>query len=283
MKIALIGKGYWGSKLESYFSQVFEVVLWADSKTDLSEMWGDRDIRGVVIATPIETHYELAKQALESGKHVFVEKPVTLKVSEAEELKQLAEKKGLKVGVDYTQTFSPSILKAKELIGRVGVLRYVEMTTKCLGRFMSHDVFWLLASHHLSVLDMFVSLDRLAFMRREWMHHDGLCTTGTLEFKGVCLPSGRVDVSLNYPGKVMTITFYGSKGTLKHDVMDALTLTTYSKKRRAHPVELTESVGRYEFDELNNLRFSVEYFRRLLAGEVESNLDTAIKVTKVLE
>ena len=115
------------------------------------------------------------------------------------------------------------------------------------------------------------------------MHHDGLCTTGTLEFKGVCLPSGRVDVSLNYPGKVMTITFYGSKGTLKHDVMDALTLTTYSKKRRAHPVELTESVGRYEFDELNNLRFSVEYFRRLLAGEVESNLDTAIKVTKVLE
>jgi hypothetical protein len=92
-----------------------------------------------------------------------------------------------------------------------------------------------------------------------------------------------VDVSLNYPGKVMTITFYGSKGTLKHDVMDALTLTTYSKKRRAHPVELTESVGRYEFDELNNLRFSVEYFRRLLAGEVESNLDTAIKVTKVLE
>ena len=285
MKIALIGKGYWGSKLERYLSQVFEVALWADSKTDLSEMWADQTIEGVVIATPMETHYRLAKQTLLEGKHVFIEKPVTLIANEAEELKMLAAMKGKKIGVDYTQTFSLSVLKACMMVKQIGEIQYIEMATKSLGRFMRQDVFWLLASHHLAVLDMFVDLEKLTFSRHERMYHERFCTTGTLEFEGPYLPSGRIDVSLNCPGKEMFFILYGEKGTLKYDVMvpNTLVVTIYNRKLKVLPDKLTEKVWRFSYDEKNNLRFSAGYFRELIGGRAESNLDMAIRVTRILD
>src|SRR5437879_12661980 len=88
------------------------------------------DIDAVAIVTPVSTHYELAKKALENGKHVFVEKPFTATSAEAEELIELADRKNLQIMVDHTCLFYGAVLKSKELVDRgiLGPLYYYAST-----------------------------------------------------------------------------------------------------------------------------------------------------------
>ena len=84
--------------------------------TDCNELIKDPEVDAVAIATPVFTHYELAKKALEEGKSVFVEKPFTYTVAEAEELIELAEKKKLKIMVDHTFLYTGAVKKIKQLV-----------------------------------------------------------------------------------------------------------------------------------------------------------------------
>jgi predicted dehydrogenase len=156
MNLALIGYGYWGQKVIKYLPRLFDVKWTCTSKTDLGQVWPD--IEAVMIATPIDTHFDLALQAIHKGKHVFVEKPLAMNTANAVLLKAEAERMGVKLAVDYTQTFSKGIQKAVELVKESGGPRFIEMSTKNLGRFKPYSVYWLLASHWLSVLDMVVPL-----------------------------------------------------------------------------------------------------------------------------
>jgi predicted dehydrogenase len=121
-----------------------------------SEVTGSAEIDAVAIVTPVWTHYELAKAALENGKHVFVEKPFTNSSAKAEELIELAEKKNLRIMVDHTFLFTGAVKKIHELIqdGSVGKLYYYDATRVNLGLFQ-HDVnvLWDLAAHDLSIMD----------------------------------------------------------------------------------------------------------------------------------
>ena len=106
--------------------------------------------------TPVWTHYELAKAALENGKHVFVEKPFTSSAAQAEELINLAAKKNLKIMVDHTFLFTGAVRKIQQLLdeGTLGKLYYYDSTRVNLGLFQ-HDVnvIWDLAPHDLSIMD----------------------------------------------------------------------------------------------------------------------------------
>ena len=108
------------------------------------------------MVTPVWTHFELAKAALENGKHVFVEKPFTSTAEQAEELIELAERKNLKIMVDHTFLFTGAVRKIKQLIdaGELGDLYYYDTTRVNLGLFQ-HDVnvIWDLAPHDLSIMD----------------------------------------------------------------------------------------------------------------------------------
>jgi predicted dehydrogenase len=121
-----------------------------------SEVTGSAEIDAVAIVTPVWTHYELAKAALENGKHIFVEKPFTTSSEKAEELIELAEKKNLRIMVDHTFLFTGAVKKIHELIqdGSVGRLYYYDSTRVNLGLFQ-HDVnvLWDLAAHDLSIMD----------------------------------------------------------------------------------------------------------------------------------
>lgn len=277
--LALIGNGYWGSIIKKYISEFFELKYVADSKFDKNIIWKDDEIAGVIVATPIETHYKIIKEALENGKHVFSEKPVTLKHSEACELEKIAKKNELRIGVDYVHTFSKLVGQISNYIEEIGGIKYIEMSTKHLGRFMDQDVYWLLASHHLSVLDMFMDIDKIDFKFEDHLYYNDLCTTGSIIFNG-----GRLDVSTNFPGKEMLINFYGEYGTIKYRPLEnQMVVTLYNKKYKLLPKDLTEEEIIIDSDEQNNLKYAIEYFKDLIDFKADSNLSSAIKITKILE
>jgi len=283
-KVALIGKGYWGSKLLKYIPNHFDLVAVADSKTDLKQIWSS-DIESVIIATPIQTHYELTKEALLAGKNVYVEKPLALKYEQGIEIVNIAREKGLRLDVEYTQMFSKGLqyIQSKD----IGEIEFIEMSTKHLGRFVDYDVFWLLVSHHLSVLPMFFSLLDLDFNFKKYMFHNGICTTGSIEClkKGTDKIKAKLDVSLNYYKKEFCINVYGTKGFAKYDATNQIpvSITWYEKKRSVLPNEMIIGVENIRFDEMNNLELSIKHFKDLIEGRDVDNLDIALEITRILE
>src|SRR6185437_14038003 len=123
------------------------------------ELISSPEIDAIAVITPVWTHFELAKAALENGKHVFVEKPFTSTVGQAEQLINLAEQKNLKIMVDYTFLFTGAVRKISQLLdeGSLGKLYYYDSTRVNLGLFQ-HDinVLWDLAPHDLSIMDYLI-------------------------------------------------------------------------------------------------------------------------------
>lgn len=179
MKIAVVGLGYWGPNLVRNFQSLPDVesVIGIDKdetrlhkakqrfpnlelSNDLDEVLKHDEVIAVAIATPVSSHYPLGKKVLEAGKHLWVEKPFTTKVSEAEALLHLAEKKGLKIMVDHTFIYTGAVRKMKEIIdkGELGEIYYFDSVRVNLGLFQ-HDVnvVWDLAPHDLSIMDYLLS------------------------------------------------------------------------------------------------------------------------------
>lgn len=174
MKIGVIGYGYWGPNLVRNLAEIegTELKWCADKLADrralvkkrypsinvtesAEEVLLDPELDAVVIATPVSTHYPLVKQALESHKHVLVEKPITQTVAEGEEVLRLAEGKGLVLMVDHTFIYTGAVRKIKEIIdvGELGDLHYLDSVRVNLGQFQNDiDVLWDLAPHDLSIL-----------------------------------------------------------------------------------------------------------------------------------
>lgn len=174
MNVAIIGYGYWGPNLVRNFTGVnnctvkyvvdarperLEVVKKTYSSiqvsSDASSVIKSSEVDAVVIATPVFTHYPLAKLALENGKHVLLEKPMTSNIKEAEELINLANQKGLLLMIDHTFLYTGAIKKMKELIdtNALGHINYFDSTRINLGLFQPDvNVLWDLAPHDISIL-----------------------------------------------------------------------------------------------------------------------------------
>ncbi len=159
------------------------------------------------------THYELAKAALENGKHVFVEKPFTSTPAQAEELIELAERKNLKIMVDHTFLFSGAVRKIREVIdaGTLGALYYFDSTRVNLGLFQ-HDVsvIWDLAPHDLSIMDHIIGEQPEALVATGGNHLNG---HADMAFITIYFPRNiiaHVNVNWLSPVKVRT-TLIGGK------------------------------------------------------------------------
>ncbi|MFC1772117.1 Gfo/Idh/MocA family protein [Pseudomonadota bacterium] len=172
--VGVIGYGYWGPKLVRNFSRAADcdVTAIADHNpehlarigadypdvlvsTDYRALLDCEDIDAVGIATPVASHFAIARDALRAGKHVLVEKPLTTSVREAEELVELAERNDRLLMVDHTYLFTGAVEKMRELVcaGELGDILYFDSTRINLGLFQ-HDVnvIWDLAPHDLSIL-----------------------------------------------------------------------------------------------------------------------------------
>jgi predicted dehydrogenase len=181
VKVGVIGYGYWGPNIVRNFNGLDNcaVVAVCDKNpaalrrvnrlypsihltTNFSDILDSTQIDAVAVVTPVWTHFDLAKAALENGKHVFVEKPFTATTQQAEELIELAHGRNLKIMVDHTFLFSGAVRKIRTLVddGTLGPLYYFDSTRVNLGLFQ-HDVsvIWDLAPHDLSIMDH-VILDR---------------------------------------------------------------------------------------------------------------------------
>lgn len=292
INITLIGYGYWGSKLYCYLkeSKHFNLkYVYALSKKDcpeytgdINEIWQDKEVTAAAVATPIDTHYRVVKEALRQGKHVFSEKPLALKTKECLELKRLAEQQGLVLAVEYTWTFSKGLKKAQKV--DIGGIEAIEMEIKHLGRFLKWNVYWLLGSHLLSILDMFVPLKTLKFEKVDLLCDRGLAETGMILFKNENI-KGRISISTNYPEKEVRVVIYGTKGTIIYEpqARKSLRVGWYKKTEGLLSQDLLTKTKAYSFDEMNNLKYSVEYFYQVLKGKAKTNIDRAIEITKVLE
>ncbi len=180
IKIGLIGYGYWGPNLARNFSYNPDLELSAicDLSSDRLQVAGrlypqvrllgqgedlfeDTDLDAVAISTPVASHFELAKKALLSDKHVWLEKPMTEKVEQAEELIELAQKKKKVLLVDHTFVYTGAVRKIKETIerGELGNLIYYDSTRMNLGLFQQDvNVIWDLAPHDISIMDHLIPL-----------------------------------------------------------------------------------------------------------------------------
>lgn len=176
--IGVVGYGYWGPNLVRNFGMTpgARVVAVSDLSSNrlasvealypavkttpvYQDLLDDSEVDAVAIATPVASHFRLAMQALEAGKHVLVEKPLALSSSQAALLVEEAERRDLVLMVDHTFVYHGSVRRIRELIdsGQVGKLRYFDSTRVNLGLFQRDvDVLWDLAVHDLSIMDYLV-------------------------------------------------------------------------------------------------------------------------------
>lgn len=122
MIVSIIGLGRWGKVLLNELKEFVEVKYKCDSQTNLNTVFTDPEVQAVFVATPTTTHFEIAKKALESGKHVFLEKPGTTNSADLRKLVELAKEKGLKLAVGYEFTHHPVAQKLTELLSNKKVV-----------------------------------------------------------------------------------------------------------------------------------------------------------------
>jgi predicted dehydrogenase len=204
--VGVIGAGYWGRNMLRALSSNEETRLLhvcdrnstaLDAISHLysalmtrrfDHMLADRDVEAVYIATPPATHAELASAALRAGKHVLVEKPLSMTLADASAVRRLAERYGRTLMVGHTFLYSPPVVKLKELIadGALGEVAYVESQRVSSGRYQDAGVLWDLAPHDVSII-LF------------WLGHVpcGVTATGRS-----AIPDGREDevfITLDFP------------------------------------------------------------------------------------
>lgn len=236
LNVGVIGYGYWGPNIVRNFHRpdrsnvsmvcdksadmlrrVTQTYPSIPTTTNVDDILTSTKIDVVAVVTPVWTHYELAKRALQNGKHVFVEKPFTANSEQALELIELAERKGLKIMVDHTFLFTGAVRKIKQLVdeGVLGDLYYYDSTRVNLGLFQ-HDVnvIWDLAPHDLSIMNYLIDRKPEAVVATGQKHLNG---HEDIAFITVYFPGNviaHVNVNWLSPVKVRTTLIGGEKKML---------------------------------------------------------------------
>jgi len=243
IRVGVIGYGYWGPQIVRNFSGLngCKVVTVSDKNpealrrvhqahpdinviADANAILCSPSIDAVAVVTPVWTHFELAKAALENGKHVFVEKPFTSTVEQAEILIELAERKNLRLMVDHTFLFTGAVKKIRELTaaGSLGDLYYYDSMRVNLGLFQ-HDVnvIWDLAPHDLSIMDHVITEEPEAVVATGEKHFNGHEDVAyiTIYFPGKTI--AHINVNWLSPVKVRTTLIGGEKKMLVWNDLDA--------------------------------------------------------------
>ncbi|MEK7448397.1 MAG: Gfo/Idh/MocA family oxidoreductase [Planctomycetota bacterium] len=239
IKVGLIGYGYWGPNiLRNLVEHQLAEVVCSDldkhkleklrarypavvTTTQVDSLFKDKSISAILIATPISTHFSLAKKALEQGKHVFVEKPLTASAKEAESLVKLAKKQQRVLMVGHTFEYSPPVLKIKEMIDKneLGKIYFVSSTRVNLGLHQKDvSVIWDLAPHDFSVIFFLLNEAPVSVQAigRDCIKK-GIPDVAFIDMK---FPSGiiaHMELSWLAPSKIRNTTIVGSKKMLVYD------------------------------------------------------------------
>ena len=264
IRVGVIGYGYWGPNVVRNLQGQDSATVVAicdrspaaqkraqrafpchDVISDANEILRSPDIDAVAIITPVWTHFELAKAALENGKHVFVEKPFTSTSAQAEELIELSQKRNLKVMVDHTFLFTGAVKKIRQLIDQdeLGDLYYYDSTRVNLGLFQHDiDVIWDLAPHDLSIMDYLIRQEPEAIVATGETHLNGHADVAFLTIYFPHHTIAHINVNWLSPVKVRTTLIGGEKKMLVWNDLEAdEKLKVYDRG-----VQIANSEGLYE-------------------------------------
>ena len=239
--LAQIGCGYWGPNLLRNFSAVpnCQVKYLVDTSEerrafveknfsgtraipDVETVWRDAEVDGVVIATPAGSHFELAKRALEAGKHVFVEKPLATRVAEVDVLAELARKSKRVVMAGHTFLYNNAVRYVKNLIekGKLGEIRYIYSQRLNLGRIRSDiDALWNFAPHDVSIIQYWLNDPEPIKVVRNGMAYMQPGVDDVI-FLNILYPNkvmANIHVSWLDPQKVRKMVVVGSKKMVVYD------------------------------------------------------------------
>ncbi len=292
IRIGHAGLGFWGPNVARNFSELAELSWLCDlspellaeaagrypgvrSTADFGELLADPELDAVSIATPVITHYELARQALLAGKHVFVEKPPAQSSAEADELYALAEERGLVFMPGYLLLYHPAVAKLKELIkeGGLGEVLYLYGNRQNLGQIRrDENALWSLGAHDLSVMLYLVGEEPTeAWARGESFLREGV---EDVVFCYLRFPSGVVahmHLSWLDPQKMRKLTVVGrDKMAVFDDMEQERKLTVHDKGPVLRPAsEWQVRTGDIHIPRVENeepLRLECRHFLSLVAG-----------------
>jgi predicted dehydrogenase len=312
VKVGLAGLGYWGPNLARNFDELADLAWlcevseenrarvaprYPDTRVtaDFDELLDDPGLDAVVVATPVVTHYDLARRALSAGKHVFVEKPMAVRASEAEELVALAEERELVLMPGHLLLYHPGVRKLKELVdaGELGDVLYLYGNRQNFGKIRREEnALSSLGAHDLSVILHLVGEEPIECWAR------GESFLGEVEDVVFCylrFPSGKVahmHLSWLDPHKMRKMTVVGTKRMVVFDDMELERKITIYEKATERPAESygewRTRTGDIYCPKIPNdepLRLEVQHFLDLVSGrgdQLEAAQDGAV-VVRALE
>jgi predicted dehydrogenase len=317
VNFGVIGFGYWGPNIVRNLASLegSRVVAIADASpgarlraqkaypgvqvtATAADVISSVEIDAVAVVTPVWTHYELVKAALDNGKHVFVEKPFTSTAAQGEELVNLAQQKNLMIMVDHTFLFTGAVKRISQLLdeGTLGKLYYYDSTRVNLGLFQ-HDinVLWDLAPHDLSIMDYLIKASPEAIVATGQNHLNGCEDVAymTLYFPDQVI--AHINVNWLSPVKVRTTLIGGEKRMVVWNDLEAdEKVKVYDKG-----VNITNREGVYEvlvsyrtgdmwapqLEQVEALRQELSYFVDCVSSGHEPFNDgrAGLRVVKMLE
>jgi UDP-2-acetamido-3-amino-2,3-dideoxy-glucuronate N-acetyltransferase len=308
IKVSVIGCGYWGKNLVRNFAKLGALHSVCDANAALAEKASETynvpkftldqvlstDCDGVVIAAPAAQHFDLAQKALKAGKHVFVEKPLALKVDDAKSLCDLAKDLNRKLMVGHLLQYHPAFLELKQLIskGKLGRLQYIYSNRLNLGKFRNEEnILWSFAPHDIS---MILSL---AGEAPENVYATGIChlnpnvhdvTTTHLSFKNGM--QAHIFVSWLHPYKEQKLVVVGDRGMAVFD--DGL---LWCEKLKLYPHQVTwvnglpqpekAEVVRVPLEEAEPLKLECQHFIDCIITKENPRTDgeEGLRVLAILE
>jgi predicted dehydrogenase len=251
----------------------------ARATSDFDELLADDELEAVVIATPVPTHYALARQALEAGKHVFVEKPPAMRGAEMAELVDLARERGLVLMPGHLLLYHPGVLKLKQLVdsGDLGEVLCIYGNRQNLGTIRrDENALWSLGVHDLSVILYLVGEEP----EEAWAHGNAFLTPGVEDvvFCYLRFGSGKIahmHLSWLDPHKLRKITVVGRDKMAVFDDMELERKVTVYEKASEEPSPQTYGEWRTRTGDIFSpkipndepLRLELSHFLGLVRGE----------------
>ena len=308
-KICVVGAGRWG---KNHIRTLHELgylagIVESDVTTRLEcqEKYSDvktfasikdaikEDFDGFTVATPAETHFELAEFIINHKNHVLVEKPIALKAEEARRLKKLAEENGVNLMVGHLLLFHPAIRKIKELIesGKIGKFQYIYSNRLNLGTVRTEEnILWSLAPHDISIFQYLIGNFPVEIISRGGVFlqpniHDSSMTVLTYPNNIV----GHIFVNWLHPFKEHRIVVVGSKGMLSYeDSSEDKRLIFYEKGIdwvQGEPIQRDGPTESIPYDKSMPLTEELKYFADHLDGNPIETADaqSAVEVMEILE
>jgi predicted dehydrogenase len=312
VRVAQVGLGPWGANLVRNVDVLADLAWICDSAAERREQFtrrfpnaratgsyddvlADSEVEAVVLATPVPTHYRLAREALEAGKHVFVEKPPAMRAAEMEELVALASERGRTLMPGHLLLYHPGVRKLKELVdsGELGDVLCIYGNRQNLGTIRrDENALWSLGVHDLSVILHLVEEEP----SEAWAHGNAFLNPGVEDvvFCYLRFPSGKIahlHLSWLDPHKMRKLTVVGRDKMAVFDDMELERKVTIYEK---WPEQPAQSFGEWQTrtgDILSPkipsdepLRLELSHFLRLVReGGNGSEARDGLSVVRVLE